>query len=396
MPLNRLVLRVDGAGRFISLLTLSLILTLILKKDFIRISLSKPLIIFGVWVVYAFINRLINGNFHDELPNYTFFTLIFVPYILMVTINYLSIKNFKRVINVLIFGLYLSLFILIMFNEKSSVDRLGWTVNSNTVGMMSTILLMFLYLKYFIKKISLLFLILLSIIPIITIITTGSRTAFGGLLLLIFTHFIINRSRSTLVTIVRFLIGIFLLLIPLNFVLHNTTLGERILSTTNQAEDGNKMETGNVILDKFGDRGVFYYMGWQVFIEKPIIGIGLNNYMTYVDGDQEQHSEYMIQLAELGIIGFLLFFSFYISVFRNLFRLKRSSIKQNRNEIYFFYTVIILAMITATRMYSTWYLFTVVGIVTGYITKENYSEKRLLNIFKVVKKNTNTNTPDRE
>ena len=388
VPLQKFILKIDGAGISVSILTLYLFSILVLKKKFIRIASSKPLIIWGIWVVYAFFNGLIKGNGHD-LPTFSFFTLLFVPYIMMVTINILSIYNQKSLLNVLIFGMYLSIVIILLFNSQSSDgDRYGSGMNSNTVGIMSVVLLILLYLKYFRKDISLYFILLLSIIPVITVVVTGSKTAFGGLVMLILSHFIVNRSKNILITISKFSIGILFLLLPLNYIINNTTLGERILTSTDQGEEL-EIDTGNNFLDKFGDRGIYYYIGWQVFKENPITGIGLNNYKLYTGGEYVLHTEYMIQLTELGLIGFFLFFLFYISIYNKLLKLKNLPNKRKYFEINFAFVIIILTMITATRMYNQWYLFSIVGVVTGNIIKESYLKNRYLKVAKAIIKNTN-------
>lgn len=384
VPFQKFILKVDGASKTILLLTIFFISLMIVKKDFVRIGLNKPLIIWCFWVIYSILNSVIIGN-GLEIPNTTIFTLLIVPYILMITISFMVLKDQNRLINVLIVGMYVSIIIVLIFNKSTGQDRYGGDMNSNTVGIMSTVLLMFLYLKFIYKSSSLKLFLILSVIPLFIIIYTGSRTAFGGALMLILGHLIINRSKNIFITVIKFVIGLAIILLPLNFIIHNSTLGERILSTT---EQGDKLdfETGNVIIDNFGDRGIFYYLGWQIFKKNPITGIGLGNYRFYNESGLTQHSEYMIQLTELGIIGFLIFIFFYTSVFNKLIILKKQSKKRKHLEINFVFLIIILTMITATRMFNQWYLYSVIGVVIGYIYKEKYSINRLSNVSKAILK----------
>ncbi len=391
VPLSRFILKADGAARSITVLTLFLITYLSLKKDFLKIAMSKPLIIWGLWVLYAFFNTLYKG-LDGELPVYSFLTLLIVPYLLMVLISFLSLKNYYELINVLIFSFYLSLIIILLFNKNSfEDDRYGGEMNSNTVGLMSVVLLMFIYLKYFFKRISLNLFLIIGSIPVILIILTGSKTAFGGLILLYFSHLVVNRSKSTVKNIVKSLAAIILLLIPLNYLVNNTQLGERILKTTEAGEELG-LDTGNEFLNKFGDRGLYYYFGWKVFEDNPVTGIGLNNYKSYMDEEYSLHTEYMIQLAELGIIGFILFLSFYFSIIKNLLGLRKIKTKRKSIEINLALIIILLLMITATRMFVIWYLYTVVGIVVGFVTKEEYKNKRMKLVVKEIAKQNNTNS----
>jgi O-antigen ligase len=273
-------------------------------------------------------------------------------------------------------GLYLAIILILLFETETEHGRTGGELNSNTIGTMATVLCMLLYLKYYKHQLKALWFIILISLPIFTIISTGSRTAFGGLALLLGLHFFINRSRNVLITISKIVLPALILILAFNYLLENTGLGERILSTTEQSE-GMDFETGNPILDKFGDRGIFYYRGWEVFIEQPLTGIGLGNFKDYNENKLAQHSEYMIQLTELGLIGFTLFFLFYLSIFKNLFRIKNILINKRENELFIGYVLIILLMITATRMYQVGYFFAIIGVTIGYFTKQKFLIQRV-------------------
>ncbi len=365
VPFQQFILKVDGAANTIALLTLLVIGISVKKRSFYNTAFNKPLIIWCIWVVYAFINTVTKG-FSSDLPISSFLLNISIPFILMVIISMEFKRNSKKLINILISGLYFALLLILLFVKETDQGRTGGEINSNTIGTMATILSMLLYFKYYTKQLKVFWFCILLIVPVFAIVSTGSRTAFGGLALLIALHFFLNRSRNILITISKMVVGVLILIIPFNYVLENTGLGERILSTTEQSE-GMSFETGNPILDKFGDRGFFYYRGWEVFKEHPFSGVGLGNFKNYNHLELAQHSEYMIQLTELGVIGFTLFFIFYYLIFKNLNILKRALGHNREPELYIGFLIIVLIMVTATRMYQVWYFFTIVGIVIGYI-----------------------------
>jgi O-antigen ligase len=371
-PFQKLILKIDAASYTISLLTIGIIAAHFSKKQFYKLALKKPALIWLIWVIYAFLNTLSNGlGYEDNLV--TAFTIIFVPYVLIVIISSLYLKNFKRLLDVLIFSFFVSLSIILFFDYKNLIiDRLSGEVHANETGIMATLLIMLLYLKYFNKWLKFINLLFLSILPLSAILITASRTALGGVALLILSHYIINSSKSFFGVIMNFIFGAGILFIPITYLLNNTTIGERILSTTEQSE-GLGFESGNFILDNFGDRGVFYYYGWKVFEESPITGVGLGNYRFFNSAGLGQHSEYMIQLAELGIIGFFLFIAFYYQIFKNLAAIKRVSSNRKEANIYRACIIIILVMITATRMYRVWQLFIIVALCIGFIKKKKIS-----------------------
>ncbi|MDL5514661.1 O-antigen ligase family protein [Arenibacter sp. M-2] len=375
-PVQRFILKVDGAGYSITLLTIVVLLFLIKKKYFYKIAFKKPLMIYCFWLLYTYINSIIIGQGHD-IPFLSFITQITVPFVLMTVISLEYVHNKKRLLNVLIFGMYLGVILVLIFVSKTDQGRIGGEMNSNTIGIMATILTLLLYLKYYYRGFSIYFFSILVAVPVVAIIMTGSRTAFGGLTLLIILHFFIYRSSSFWLSTIKIVLGFIFFMFPMKYILENTALGERILNTSNQS-DGMEFQTGNPVLDAFGDRGFFYYQGWEVLKEKPITGIGLGNFKNYNSLELAQHSEYMIQLTELGAIGFLLFAYFYFFILKNLNEIRLFIRNKREAELYIGYILIVLAMITATRMYRVWFMFLILGLVIGFIvrTKQiNYSKK---------------------
>ena len=108
-----------------------------------------------------------------------------------------------------------------------------------------------------------------------------------------------------------------------------------------------------------------------------------------MDEEYSLHTEYMIQLSELGLIGFILFLSFYFFIFKNLHRLRKLKIKKENIEIHLALLIILLLIITTTRMFVIWYLYTIVGVVIGFVNNQNYKRDRMNSIVGNVSKITN-------
>ena len=123
------------------------------------------------------------------------------------------------------------------------------------------------------------------------------------------------------VNIILIVIGFIILWFGYDYILNNTLVGERIMTTTEQAEMLN-METGIWLLDLLGDRGMFYVVGWRDFLTHPITGIGYDNFSNVhrVDMHFSLHSEYLIHLTEGGLVASLLFLSFYYNVIKYLLK----------------------------------------------------------------------------
>lgn len=62
--------------------------------------------------------------------------------------------------------------------------------------------------------------------------------------------------------------------------------------------------------------------GWKLFVENPLTGIGIYNFLGYntsIFGDKHyMHNTYLEVLTESGIIGFVLFFVFWFLLFKKI------------------------------------------------------------------------------
>ena len=386
-PLQIFVLKVDAGGRMITLLTIIIISSLLYEKRLLSLF-KKPLVIWFCWIIYVFINGFFNGYGFD-MPTYSFVTFMIVPLVVMIVISSVKQKNRWILLDVLSVGMVISLLLIFLFDKSDSeyYDRLGTDLNSNEIGQMALVILMLFYYIFFSNRMSFLKLILLSLIPVIIIVKTGSRTAFGGLLMLALTHIAVNRSNNWLKNLVKYLGVILFLFFSIIFVLNDTPLGERILSTTEEGEEIG-LETGNDFLNKFGDRGYFYYHGWIVFLENPLFGVGLGNFINHNENSMVQHSEYMVELSELGIIGFAIFFLFFLFIYMDLFRIYGIFGNKKYVRLFTIYLFIILLMFSSIPLNNKPYIFVVFGIIIGFIKDEKQRIVKIDELSRYLKKSS--------
>jgi O-antigen ligase len=282
--------------------------------------------------------------------------------------------NSSKLINVLIISLFLSNLIILLFDEQNPEfkegARLGVGMNANFIGLYSYILVAIILYKFYSLKNSYytkIILLVACILPIIIIMKSGSRSAFGMLAFLGVGQIIINRSKDFVKSLAIFIVGFIFVFFTLSYVITNTYLGKRILETTRQTEDPVAERTGT-IFDKFGDRGIYYVLGYKLFMDQPIRGIGLGNFKNY-HGRAVMHPEIMIQLTELGIIGTILFFLFYTWIGKRLFYMRRynfsGSIKNT--ELLIVGLVGLLLWMTTGWLYRVPPAFTLIGVMIAHI-----------------------------
>jgi O-antigen ligase len=77
---------------------------------------------------------------------------------------------------------------------------------------------------------------------------------------------------------------------------------------------------------------IYRYMmianGWQWFLKQPIIGYGLNNFSFFFSQvlfDVYAHNNYIELLVDLGLLGTLIYYSFYIYIIVKLFQIKNDN-----------------------------------------------------------------------
>jgi len=154
-------------------------------------------------------------------------------------------------------------------------------------------------------------LLIVSIMSFICIIYSGSRKGFLGLLAFIFLWWVFCQGKRLAKHPIKAYIVLLILLGGIyyfaDYVISSTYLGNRL----EQIED-----TGNQ------KRVQMYKEGFNIIKNNPIFGIGLDNYRVLSSFDTYSHSDYIEVAASTGIVGFLLYFSIYIILWRRLNRIK--------------------------------------------------------------------------
>lgn len=341
MPLQKSFFVIDGAGRIITLFTL---FALMLNWKYIsRYCFRTPITYTLLLVLYMFISGIIHNTpiMYDEGFKGTFvmFGTLFIPIILMLLIVVLSHYDFDRTLKFV----YLSIFIyglLSMLNGKmedvgGEGDRLMGITNSNEIALMLSIGFSLGIMLRVRQQLSLIFFCICELVLFALILATGSRMGFTMSVLVAAVSMLLMRKKnvsSTIFTILFLLIGYFIV----TYLLENSIVGERFKGTTTQME----YATGT-ILDKFGDRGLQYYISWPYFMEKPLFGIGFHQWANYNPSGHVCHSEYLVQYLEGGIIGFVLYLLFFIGLIRKIYRCKYTySDVDSRTSIVLFATML--------------------------------------------------------
>ncbi len=346
------------------------------------ISLHKSCIFFLLLVIYHLCNCFLQVSSADLSISRGFTThfglwnAIFPCAIILCSVPFLSFQEEDKMNTFLkwAFLIYIVLGTYLLKVSGDADNRMkDGLIHPNNLAQASGMGLMyFAYLKF---RYNTTFkeLFLLSIIPILGIIMSTSRN--GLLLVGIFAVTIIvaplfsddNKKKSI------YIIGSVVIILIVASVcgeslLIHTEGGERMLESNDYVED--ELETGTY-LDLLGDRAWYYYLGWQNFVDNPIFGIGLWRFETYNDYPYPLHSEYMIHLAEGGIIGAILYGSFVISILKSLIKkisIEHSSLNYVLLMMFISYLVV---GVTAREFYNSFF-YPGLGVVIFNLSRDNF------------------------
>ncbi|NKE72126.1 O-antigen ligase family protein [Candidatus Manganitrophus noduliformans] len=210
------------------------------------------------------------------------------------------------------------------FGSHRGYDRLmgatGLWAHPNSLGGFASANLPFLYFLYKAEnsKLKRWLILAIAVSSIGSIIFTGSRTAYVGVLGVVGAIWIVNPHKIRNIVLALFFLVVIWFVMPddyRNQFLSLKSMDEVILSK-DEAVDGSMMERWEIVRD-----------AWMIFLDHPFLGVGVDAFPTVRGARfnrwQDTHNLYLQVLTNLGIIGGIAFFNLMVSIFKNLTRTKR-------------------------------------------------------------------------
>lgn len=368
----KFVLPIDGSGRIYMLLSALMLLVNLLNEKFRNILRQPSFKFWIIWVLYALINWILAGIPPvNNVPTFSFiFDTFCLPLLSMWVVAYEMQRRPYRLVKLMIylFTAYILLGLILqgMYGGFSGRDSLTL---GNGFALTALCLIVIACIGYATQLLNKFMFFSLVAIATYAIFMVATRKAFlGELIILIFFYLSkyekINTSR--LVKTLALCLAIFSLI---SLVLPNTEMGERFMSLE---EDAELYNTSNYkILSLLGDRAYFYIVGWDMFLDNPINGIGIQNFMSVTEYPLPIHSEYIVQLVENGIIGFCIYLMFVVSLFKTT---KKINIIPFRRISYGWLLCMLFISFTAW-VYDMAQFFMIYGIFIGVQINKHTHEK---------------------
>ena len=308
------------------------------------IYLFKQPIIYPLYIFWAYLilNYFIN---FDNNPSFLR-TIFFIRFILLIIavnyfINYLNIdlkKIFKFWLFFIIFICF-DIFWQFFFTKNligypsvpagQDIFRLGGMMGDELkiaffIFYFGTIVFSFYFQKNYNRNtLNIFFLIFL----LFTIFITGERSNLISMLVFLFlTLIFIKFNKKIFLIFFIIILNIFLIL---NFFQKELT--SRMLIELPNNFKLLKIEKNKNFFNKDSQYFSHYSTAYQIYKEHKLFGVGLKNFRNFCDKEiykkevykgyedrncrTHPHNLYLEILSELGLIGFLIFFSFFINVF---------------------------------------------------------------------------------
>lgn len=293
---------------------------------FINFEISLKDIPYGIWnqvvmICYSFLTGFVIAYNQIALINALKHFMIFfmISYGIVIVSNYY--ESYKWVFTWITIAVLICSFHLMFYGYHYSSNRIVLSSNSNP-NILATILNLGMFCVLY--RTSFNFKSLAISIPIVCIIMynvimTGSRKGFIESLMLIsfwglflFAQVCKNGNRKELIVILVLLLCISLIFIYFYITfIKNTEVIARMETMGNEDSNSARIE--------------MYKEAFDIFVNKPIFGGGLDQYQYWSARGGYSHSTYAEAIADFGIVGCILYFLPFILTGYQLLILSKNS-----------------------------------------------------------------------
>lgn len=356
---QRLVFNFDGAGRlFFAAFLASIPFVALNLKALIRDPLYCLLLVLTAYMIT-------NGVLKQSPRNFWEWMYVVYPVSLLTLAYCNSVIDYKLTITAVAISMTLSVFMMISLDSTSSIaeldGRFGETFNANDIGLAASFLLVTLCLFPTTSNSRKIFVTISVLIALVAIFISECRTAIGiiSFLALAFLFKITNKNPKLRLA---YLTAAVIISVAAFFLFKTTSLGQRVFSTTSQAEESDA--TTGTAWDIMGDRGLQYVEAAPYIASNLPTGIGLSNWRLTGPRHMVFHSEYLVQLCENGLVGFILYLTFLIWLLARVIRSRKWT--QKLDGAYYFFIAVFASVVFTDFFFWTYDnmpLYCIYGIV---------------------------------
>ena len=345
---------------------------------------SLAFICWTVLLCYSMWNAFDKG-FYAEYGTFAFLRKYYFDTFVLLIFMMLELKNNKYIcLWVIWVALGVYLLICLPYFSLNDEGRFGAEEIGNLVPL-HAVAFLFVSCVFFVEeKIKMWFLAGIVVVISVIIYLSGTRKAFGAEVILLLGVVLNNGKKRNVWAWLRLVFFGGVLAVGVYYVMTRTTVGERLQEGTDdyfyvQFVENNKVN--DLFMTVLGDRAIQYESALELFHEHFWTGIGLTNFMDASGGELVLHSEYMVQLCENGVIGFVLLITFYVLFIVGLIK-NRTKLGSRKTNMALFGLLAVLFINFTAWTYCQIYVMVIYAVAFSYV----YSDYN--KIINNVKKNS--------
>ncbi len=368
-PIRMYILPTDGGGRIPNVL---IIVAIILNKDIFPLNNVLKSHAFKIWcfiICYSVINTLCKGYLvlKDDVSFFSGMRQDYIrPFLILIVV--LLGLYINRTGCLLLLLLSMLLYVMWGYLNPISIGSRQLSGLGNKIPLTAvacSFIAVTLWLKKKLNNISLLLIVLFCLI---VIFLSGTRKAFGALVIIAIFGFFNKIEKLSVSKIIELLLFMVFIYLGLSYVIEHSLIGERIVASAEHkhVELVHNESINHFLNILFGDRAIQYKQGFELFWHNPITGVGINNYNYYIGGGAPRlHTEYMVHLVENGLSGFCMLVMYYVRIFSDLHK-KRIAFGLPIG-IYHGGIIAVLFINLTAWTYNMMYVMVIYAIVLDYI-----------------------------
>lgn len=313
------------------------------------IRLSFPGCAIGVFTFMCFISCLYSDVPDISLEMSITMAQLWIMFIIFENTfrNYISLESFVNMI--LIAGLLMCIILLFNYGVSGYIDALKGSgrigsdfENVNTIGGTAAYVILACWYKILFEKKKLYYGIM--VLPALIILGAGSKTAIIIALVGVLFMSWYNLTQKNISKQIQYFLVLPVVAIVLFFVIPSFGNISFLNSTLDRFNTMIAVFTG-----QSGLVGSTYYrikmvqVGWEMFLNSPLWGNGINGTRLWLAANGVPytvlHNNYIELLADLGLIGFIAYYSIYLWIIKKLSQLNDTKVKA------FAYSMVIMMLV---------------------------------------------------
>ncbi len=303
-------------------------------------------------------------------------TLMLISLNIFIVYNILKeIKTIDPIFIGILFGVFVNFLLAIVPTFSFGENYIGWrfvgtTSNANILAMLAlfSILVSIYYLQINPRMKYKVYLALNFVFASYIIFITGSKKGLilGSLLLFVYL-FSTVKSIESLVKIVFtiMLLSVVTYVAIIYFIDFNEFI-KTFEQVSHRIEAISELFSGQTIHDESTqERLMFISKAFDTLGNHPLLGIGIDNfrvlYGTYA------HNNYMELFADVGLVGFFIYYSMYIYILYLCYKMERSYLQFLLSIFIFSMLILDVAQVSYFAKFNVFILITIVYIAESYI-----------------------------